>query len=112
MLCSRREIHAYFVCNHEYRHRKSGQCFVIVAASPPQGDAISPQVAPATDLASADMILEMGGVQAIASMAFELFRARPADMLAGPAMPVSPRQKGSCLGKLVPTFLRDPLKAQ
>jgi sulfopropanediol 3-dehydrogenase len=56
----------------------------IIAASPPQGDAISPQVAYAMDLAGADMILEMGGVQAIASMAFGLFGARPADMLVGP----------------------------
>ncbi|KLN59584.1 histidinol dehydrogenase [Kiloniella spongiae] len=56
----------------------------IVAASPPRGDAIAPQVAYAMDLAGADLILEMGGVQAIASMAFGLFGAKPADMLVGP----------------------------
>ncbi len=56
----------------------------VVAASPPRGSSIAPQVAYAMDLAGADMILEMGGVQAIASMAFGLFGAKPADMLVGP----------------------------
>lgn len=56
----------------------------VVAASPPRGDAISPQVAYAMDLAGADMILEMGGVHAVATMAFGLFGARPADILVGP----------------------------
>lgn len=56
----------------------------VVAASPPRGDSISPQVAYAMDLAGADVILEMGGVQAVASMAFGLFGAKPADILVGP----------------------------
>ncbi len=56
----------------------------IVACSPPRGDAIDPAVAFALDLAGADLILEMGGVQAVASMAMGLFGARPADILVGP----------------------------
>ncbi len=56
----------------------------VVAASPPRGEAISPHVAFAMDLAGADLILEMGGVQAIATMAFGLFGAKPADILVGP----------------------------
>ncbi|MFK7945138.1 MAG: histidinol dehydrogenase [Paracoccaceae bacterium] len=56
----------------------------VVAASPPRGDSIAPEVAYAMDLAGADVILEMGGVQAIAAMAFGLFGAPPADILAGP----------------------------
>ncbi|MCB1429636.1 MAG: histidinol dehydrogenase, partial [Nitratireductor sp.] len=56
----------------------------IIAASPPRGTSIAPAVAYAMDLAGADMILEMGGVQAIAAMAFGLFGAPPADILAGP----------------------------
>ncbi|MBT5350581.1 MAG: histidinol dehydrogenase [Rhodospirillales bacterium] len=56
----------------------------VVAASPPRGASIAPQVAYAMDLAGADMILEMGGVQAVATMAFGLFGARPADILVGP----------------------------
>lgn len=56
----------------------------IVAASPPRGESIAPAVAYAMDLAGADVILEMGGVQAIATMAFGLFGTKPADILVGP----------------------------
>ncbi len=56
----------------------------VVAASPPRGRSIAPAVAYAMDLAGADLILEMGGVHAVASLAFGLFGARPADILVGP----------------------------
>ena len=56
----------------------------IVAASPPRGQSIAPAVAYAMDLAGADLILEMGGVHAVASLAFGLFGAPPADILVGP----------------------------
>ncbi len=56
----------------------------VVACSPPRGDSINPAVAYALDLAGADMILEMGGVHAMASMAFGLFGGREADILVGP----------------------------
>lgn len=56
----------------------------IIACSPPRGSSIHPAVVYAMDLAGADIILEMGGVQAIASMAFGLFGNPPADMLVGP----------------------------
>ena len=56
----------------------------VVAASPPRGDSIDAAVCYAMDLAGADMILEMGGVHAIASMAKGLFTGKPADILVGP----------------------------
>ena len=56
----------------------------VTAASPPRGDSVAPAVIYAMDLAGADLILQMGGVHAIATMAFGLFGARPADILAGP----------------------------
>lgn len=57
----------------------------ITAASPPRpGQGIPDAVVYAMDLAGADMILTLGGVQAVAAMAFGLFGARPADLLAGP----------------------------
>lgn len=56
----------------------------IVACSPPRGESIDPAVAFAMDLAGADLILEMGGVHAIASMAYGLFSGREADILVGP----------------------------
>ena len=56
----------------------------IIACSPPRGGRIDPAVAYAMDLAGADVILQMGGVQAIASMAYGLYTERCADILAGP----------------------------
>jgi len=56
----------------------------VIAASPPRGDSIAPAVVYALDVAGADIILEMGGVQAIATMAFGLFTGKPANILAGP----------------------------
>jgi len=57
---------------------------LIVAASPPRGEAIDAAVCYAMDLAGADIILEMGGVHAVASMALGLFGGRPADIIVGP----------------------------
>lgn len=56
----------------------------IIACSPPRGDSIDPALAYALSVAGADIILEMGGVQAIATMAFGLFTGQPANILAGP----------------------------
>lgn len=56
----------------------------VIACSPPRGDSIDPAVVYAMDVAGADIIIEMGGVQAIATMAFGLFTDRPANILVGP----------------------------
>ncbi len=56
----------------------------VIACSPPRGESIAPAVVYALDVAGADIIIEMGGVQAIATMAFGLFTGKPANILAGP----------------------------
>ena len=56
----------------------------VIAASPPRGSSIDAAVCYAMDLAGADVILELGGVQAIAAMAYGLFTGKPAHLLAGP----------------------------
>jgi sulfopropanediol 3-dehydrogenase len=56
----------------------------VIACSPPRGASINPAVVYALDVAGADIILEMGGVQAIATLAFGLFTGKPANILAGP----------------------------
>ena len=56
----------------------------VVACSPPRGDSINPAVVYALTLAKADAILALGGVQAIATMAFGLFTGKAADILVGP----------------------------
>ncbi|MBC2741834.1 MAG: histidinol dehydrogenase [Desulfosarcina sp.] len=56
----------------------------IVACTPPRGDSINATVAYALSLSGADVVMAMGGVQAIGTMAFGLFTGRPADILVGP----------------------------
>lgn len=57
----------------------------VIACSPPRPDiGISPAVLYALDFCGADTILNLGGVQAIAALAFGLFTGHPADILVGP----------------------------
>ena len=56
----------------------------IVACTPPRGESINPMVAYAMTLAGADVIMALGGVQAVAAMAFGLFTGRPVDIVVGP----------------------------
>ena len=64
---------------------KVAGCGHVVAASPPRPDqGIAPSIVYAANLAGADTILAMGGVQAVASMAFGLFGLPRASILVGP----------------------------
>ena len=56
----------------------------IVACTPPRGDSINPTVAYALSLSGADVIMALGGVQAIGTLAFGLFTGKPADIIVGP----------------------------
>ena len=57
----------------------------VTACSPPRpGVGMNPAVLYALDVCGADLILNLGGVQGIAAMAFGLFGAPPARVLAGP----------------------------
>ncbi|MEP7064114.1 MAG: histidinol dehydrogenase [Betaproteobacteria bacterium] len=57
----------------------------VVACSPSfKGAGIHPVVLYAMSVAGADRILTLGGVQAIAAMAFGIFTGRSADVIAGP----------------------------
>lgn len=57
----------------------------VIACSPPRPDTgINPAVIYALDLCGADTILNLGGVQGIAALAFGLFTGHPADILVGP----------------------------
>ena len=64
---------------------KVAGCGHVVAASPPRPDqGIAPSIIYAARVAGADTILAMGGVQAVASMAFGLFGLPRASILVGP----------------------------
>ena len=57
----------------------------VTACSPPRpGVGMNPAVLYALDVCGADAILNMGGVQGVAAMAFGLFGTPPARVLAGP----------------------------
>lgn len=57
----------------------------VIACSPPRKDAgVHPAILYAADIAGADVILALGGVQGIAAMAFGLFTGHAADILVGP----------------------------
>lgn len=57
----------------------------VIACSPPKpGVGVPPAVLYALDLSGADTILNLGGVQGIAALAFGLFTSHPADILVGP----------------------------
>ena len=57
---------------------------VIACSTPYQGEGIHPHVLYAMKVAGADTLMTLGGVQAIASLAFGLFTGKPADIVVGP----------------------------
>ena len=57
---------------------------VVTCSTPFQGAGIHPYVLYAMQVAGADIILTLGGVQAIAAMAYGLFTGKPADIIVGP----------------------------
>ena len=73
----------------------------ISAASPPRPEiGIPDEIVFAMDLAGADTILALGGVQAIAAMAFGLFGTTPADVLAGPGNSYVAEAKRQLFGRV------------
>ncbi len=57
----------------------------IVACSPPNNDqGIDPSILYAMSVCQPDLILTLGGVQAIAAMTYGIFSGKPADILVGP----------------------------
>lgn len=56
----------------------------VIAAMPPRGDSIAPVACYAMHLAGADSILKMGGVQAVATMAYGLLTGKSANIIGPP----------------------------
>src|SRR5947209_9992823 len=63
--------------------KAAGVPTVIASSAPVQGDGVHPKVLYAMKAAGADIVMTLGGVQAIAAMAFGLFTVKPADILVG-----------------------------
>lgn len=64
--------------------KAAGVPTVVACSTPYRGEGIHPQVLYAMKVAGADIILTLGGVQAIASMAYGLFSGKAADIIVGP----------------------------
>ena len=64
--------------------KAAGVATVVACSTPFRGEGIHPYVLYAMRAAGADIIMTLGGVQAIAAMAHGLFTGRPADIIVGP----------------------------
>ncbi len=64
--------------------RAAGVPFVIACSPSHRGGGIHPVVLYAMSVAQPDVIMTLGGVQAIATLAYGLFTGKPADVIAGP----------------------------
>jgi sulfopropanediol 3-dehydrogenase len=80
--------------------KAAGVPTVIAASTPFRGEGIHPQILYAMKVSGADAILTLGGVQAIASLAFGLFSGKPADIVVGPGNKFVAEAKRMLFGKV------------
>ena len=73
---------------------------VIACSTPFQGEGVHPHVLYAMKAAGADVVMTLGGVQAIASLAFGLFTGKPADIVVGPGNKFVAEAKRTLFGKV------------
>lgn len=73
----------------------------VIAATPAQtGRGINPGILYALDIAGADRILALGGVQAVAALTFGLFGNAPADIVVGPGNRFVAEAKRQLFGRI------------
>jgi sulfopropanediol 3-dehydrogenase len=80
--------------------KAAGVRTVIACSTPYRGEGIHPQVLYAMQVAGADIILTLGGVQAIATLANGLFTGKPADVVVGPGNKFVAEAKRMLFGKV------------
>ena len=80
--------------------KAAGVPTVIACSTPYRGEGIHPHVLYAMKVAGADVIMTLGGVQAIATLAFGLFTGKPADIVVGPGNKFVAEAKRSLFGKV------------
>lgn len=88
--------------------KAAGVPTVIAASTPYKGEGIHPQVLYAMKVASADVVLTLGGVQAIAALAYGLFTGKPADIIVGPGNKYVAEAKRVLFGKVGIDVLAGP----
>ncbi|MFZ5556301.1 MAG: histidinol dehydrogenase [Pseudomonadota bacterium] len=80
--------------------KAAGVPTVIACSTPFRGEGVHPQVLYAMKVAGADIVMTLGGVQAIATMAYGLFTGKPADIIVGPGNKFVAEAKRSLFGKV------------
>lgn len=80
--------------------KAAGVGHIVACSSPFRGGAMHPYVLYAFKSAGADTIMTLGGVQAIASMAYGLFTGKAADVVVGPGNKFVAEAKRSLFGRV------------
>lgn len=80
--------------------KAAGVKTIIACSSPFRGAGIHPYVLYAFKSAGADVIMTLGGVQAIGALAYGLFTGKPADVLVGPGNKFVAEAKRALFGKV------------
>lgn len=88
--------------------KAAGVPTVVAASTPYKGEGIHPQVLYAMKVAGADVVLTLGGVQAIAALAFGLFSGKAADIIVGPGNKYVAEAKRALFGKVGIDVLAGP----
>jgi sulfopropanediol 3-dehydrogenase len=80
--------------------KAAGVKTVIACSAPYKGQGIHPHVLYAMTVAGADVVMCLGGVQAVAAMAFGLFTGKAADIIVGPGNKFVAEAKRMLFGKV------------
>ena len=80
--------------------KAAGVKTIVACSSPFRGGGMHPYVLYAFKAAGADQILTLGGVQAIATLAYGLFTGQPADVVVGPGNKFVAEAKRTLFGKV------------
>jgi sulfopropanediol 3-dehydrogenase len=80
--------------------KAAGVPTVIACSTPFQGEGVHPHVLYAMKVAGADVVMTLGGVQAIAALAYGLFTGKPADIVVGPGNKFVAEAKRTLFGKV------------
>src|SRR5688572_2407526 len=80
--------------------KAAGVPTVIACSTPFQGGGIHPHVLYAMKVAGADVVMTLGGVQAIATLAYGLFTGKPADIVVGPGNKFVAEAKRTLFGQV------------
>jgi sulfopropanediol 3-dehydrogenase len=80
--------------------KAAGVKTIVACSGPFRGGPMHPYLMYAFDRAGADVIMTLGGVQAIATMAYGLFTGKPADVIVGPGNKFVAEAKRTLFGKV------------